>query len=315
MWKCPVCDKENNAEMVCPTCGYDRTCDYEQYPTAFAVTTAKPTRTLRRQWQENQGSAVNGGDRKRSVTVTQEQAAQGCRITAGYVDGQRLELTVPAGTKDGSVLRCRGMGQPGSNGGRNGDLILTVRVQQPEPAQQAKQAQQQAQQPKQAQDQKTYISATATITPQEAAAGVITTTVRDNNKFPLSLSIPAGVVWGVKLHYSQVRGVGGSVHDVTITVKIYNRPIHWLLRIIITFIVCIAIGIHDGNTWEFITIFRGDWIEWLTGVTVLGFALLIATVIEVFLSDIISIDKRKYGPKTPEEKRRCETPREMPPQR
>ena len=36
MWKCPVCDKENNAEMVCPTCGYDRTCDYEQYPTALS---------------------------------------------------------------------------------------------------------------------------------------------------------------------------------------------------------------------------------------------------------------------------------------
>ena len=403
MWKCPVCDKEDNAATVCPTCGYDRTCDYEQYPTAFAVKRATPTRTLRRQWQEKQNPPVNGRNRKRTVTVTQEQAAQGCRITAGYVDGQRLEITVPAGTKDGSVLRCRGLGQPGSNGGRNGDLlvtvrvqeppepdglydapkdppvkggdlretvyitpdqatrgcqlrvtpsggstcqvtipgtctdgktmrytslgqpgrnggkngdlILTVRVQQPEPAQQAKQAQQQAQQPKQAQDQKTYISATATITPQEAAAGVITTTVRDNNKFPLSLSIPAGVVWGEKLHYSQVRGVGGSVHDVTITVKIYNRPIHWLLRIIITFIVCIAIGIHDGNTWEFITIFRGDWIDWLTGVTVLGFALLIATVIEVFLSDIISIDKKKYGPKTPEEKRRCETPREMPPQR
>ena len=35
MWKCPVCDKENNAEMVCPTCGYDRTCDYEQYPTGL----------------------------------------------------------------------------------------------------------------------------------------------------------------------------------------------------------------------------------------------------------------------------------------
>ena len=47
----------------------------------------------------------------------------------------------------------------------------------------------------------------------------------------------------------------------------------------------------------------------------LGFALLIATVIEVFLSDIISIDKKKYGPKTPEEKERCQTPREMPPQR
>ena len=62
MWKCPVCDKENNAEMVCPTCGYDRTCDYEQYPTVFAVTTATPTRTLRRQWQAKQARPDRAGD-------------------------------------------------------------------------------------------------------------------------------------------------------------------------------------------------------------------------------------------------------------
>ena len=58
MWKCPVCDQENNAATVCPRCGYDRTCDYEQYPTAFAVTTATPTRTLRREWREKQGPAL-----------------------------------------------------------------------------------------------------------------------------------------------------------------------------------------------------------------------------------------------------------------
>ena len=58
MWKCPVCDKEDNAETVCPTCGYDRTCDYERYPTAFTVTTAKPTRTLRRQWRAKQNPPV-----------------------------------------------------------------------------------------------------------------------------------------------------------------------------------------------------------------------------------------------------------------
>ena len=57
MWKCPVCDQENNA-TVCPNCGYDRTCDYERYPTAFAVTTATPTRTLRREWQAKQGPAL-----------------------------------------------------------------------------------------------------------------------------------------------------------------------------------------------------------------------------------------------------------------
>ena len=59
MWKCPVCDQENNAATVCPTCGYDRTCDYERYPTAFTVTTAKPTRTLRRQWQAKQNPPTN----------------------------------------------------------------------------------------------------------------------------------------------------------------------------------------------------------------------------------------------------------------
>ena len=58
MWKCPVCDQENNVATVCPRCGYDRTCDYEQYPTAFAVTTATPTRTLRRRWQAKQGPAL-----------------------------------------------------------------------------------------------------------------------------------------------------------------------------------------------------------------------------------------------------------------
>ena len=58
MWKCPVCDQENNAATVCPTCGYDRTCDYEQYPTAFAVKRATPTHTLRRQWQAKQNPPV-----------------------------------------------------------------------------------------------------------------------------------------------------------------------------------------------------------------------------------------------------------------
>ena len=58
MWKCPVCDQENTAVTVCPACGYDRTCDYEQYPTAFAVKRATPTRTLRRQWQAKQGPGL-----------------------------------------------------------------------------------------------------------------------------------------------------------------------------------------------------------------------------------------------------------------
>ena len=59
MWKCPVCDQENTIATVCPTCGYDRTCDYERYPTAFTVKRATPTHTLRRQWQAKQNPPTN----------------------------------------------------------------------------------------------------------------------------------------------------------------------------------------------------------------------------------------------------------------
>ena len=58
MWKCPVCDQKNGADPVCPQCGYDRTCDYEQYPTVFAVAGAKSTRALRREWEQKQGPGM-----------------------------------------------------------------------------------------------------------------------------------------------------------------------------------------------------------------------------------------------------------------
>ena len=307
MWKCPVCETEYGDVTVCPKCGFDGSCDYERYPTAFTVRNAKSTRALRREWEQKQAPRVDGGNINREIVITPEQAAQGCRITAGYSGGKRVEVTIPANWKDGGLLRCAEQGYPGKNGGKNGDLILTVRVQQPEPAQQAKQTQKQTQQPKSPQNQKKYISATATITPQEAAAGVITTTVqRDDKKFPLSLSIPAGVVWGEKLLYSQVRGADGTMYDVTLTVQVRNRFIHWLIRIILTVAAFITIA-SDGFTERVGSVFIDQSEAIFCFVVSLG----IATVIEGFLDLFISLDKRKYGPKTPEEKARCETAREI----
>ncbi len=307
MWKCPVCETEYGDVTVCPKCGFDGSCDYERYPTAFTVRNAKSTRALRREWEQKQAPRVDGGNINREIVITPEQAAQGCRITAGYSGGKRVEVTIPANWKDGGLLRCAEQGYPGKNGGKNGDLILTVRVQQPEPAQQAKQTQKQTQQPKSPQNQKKYISATATITPQEAAAGVITTTVqRDDKKFPLSLSIPAGVVWGEKLLYSQVRGADGTMYDVTLTVQVRNRFIHWLIRIILTVAAFITIA-SDGFTERLGSVFIDQSEAIFCFVVSLG----IATVIEGFLDLFISLDKRKYGPKTPEEKARCETAREI----
>ena len=59
MWKCPVCDQENNAATVCPTCGFDGSCDYEHYPTPFAVAGAKSTRALRREREQKQGPGLD----------------------------------------------------------------------------------------------------------------------------------------------------------------------------------------------------------------------------------------------------------------
>ena len=58
MWKCPVCETEYGDVTVCPRCGFDGSCDYEQYPTAFAVAGAKSTRALRREWEQKQGPGL-----------------------------------------------------------------------------------------------------------------------------------------------------------------------------------------------------------------------------------------------------------------
>ena len=380
MWKCPVCDQENNAATVCPRCGYDRTCDYERYPTAFAVTTATPTRTLRRAWQAKQNPPVNGRNRKRTVTVTQEQAAQGCRITAGYVDGQRLEITVPAGTKAGSVLRCRGMGQPGSNGGRNGDLLVTVRVQEPPEPDGLYDA------PKDPPVKGGDLRATVYITSDQAARGcqlrvtpsgggtcqvtipggctdgkklrytglgqpgsnggksgdlLITVRVQEPEPAPqpaqslekittcvnlesveaaqgcrksisfkdkgkevsMTLSIPAGVVYGEKLHYPRVRADDGILYDVTAVVEALPNSFVSLayIALVVTVLpafIALLTCLHDGFSFS------------------TGLAWIIAFVVSSIITTIDrSINKKKYGPKTPEEKERCQTPREMPPQR
>ena len=117
MWKCPVCDQENNA-TVCPRCGYDRTCDYEQYPTAFAVTTATPTHTLRRAWQEKQSQALADliADWFVESRKDGEDAAERCfrRLAEGGDPATQwwLGVSYQYGVRDlkGAVLSTRGPG-------------------------------------------------------------------------------------------------------------------------------------------------------------------------------------------------------------
>jgi curved DNA-binding protein len=44
------------------------------------------------------------------------------------IDGQKVNLKVKPGTRDGQVLRMKGKGSPGMGGGENGDLLIKVKL-------------------------------------------------------------------------------------------------------------------------------------------------------------------------------------------
>jgi DnaJ-class molecular chaperone len=43
-------------------------------------------------------------------------------------DGTTLDVTIPPGTRDGQILRLRGKGRPGRNGGPAGDALIEIEV-------------------------------------------------------------------------------------------------------------------------------------------------------------------------------------------
>jgi DnaJ-class molecular chaperone len=44
------------------------------------------------------------------------------------LDGSALDVVVPAGTRDGQILRRRGKGEPGLGGGKPGDALVEIDV-------------------------------------------------------------------------------------------------------------------------------------------------------------------------------------------
>lgn len=75
-----------------------------------------------------------GADVQADVSVTFEEAAFGGNKMIHLKDSvgkqQSLQVHIPAGIESGKMIRLRGKGQSGVNGGENGDLLLRIIVQE-----------------------------------------------------------------------------------------------------------------------------------------------------------------------------------------
>jgi DnaJ-class molecular chaperone len=77
---------------------------------------------------QGRGFAARGADLRYQLTVDFLDAARGARRTLPLPDGSTIDLTIPAGVRDGQTLRLRGKGQPGLGGGPPGDALIEIAV-------------------------------------------------------------------------------------------------------------------------------------------------------------------------------------------
>ena len=73
------------------------------------------------------GFSRRGRDHEAVLEISLEEAARGGRRRVS-IDGRDVEVTIPAGVRDGQRLRLAGEGGGGTGGGPPGDLLLRVRI-------------------------------------------------------------------------------------------------------------------------------------------------------------------------------------------
>lgn len=83
------------------------------------------------------GWGRDGQDLSCEVDISFYDLILGGEVTIRDIRGRSLALAVPAGTQPGSLLRLRGQGLPpsslpGRHGGRQGDLMIRVKIRMPE---------------------------------------------------------------------------------------------------------------------------------------------------------------------------------------
>ena len=69
-----------------------------------------------------------GQDARYQMPVSFLEAVNGASRTVNMPDGKTLDIKIPAGLRDGQILRLKGQGQPGFGGGPPGDALVEVTV-------------------------------------------------------------------------------------------------------------------------------------------------------------------------------------------
>lgn len=72
------------------------------------------------------GFAARGADLRYHLDVDFMDAARGAKRPVPLPDGSAIDLTIPAGVRDGQTLRLRGKGRPGTGGGPAGDAFVEI---------------------------------------------------------------------------------------------------------------------------------------------------------------------------------------------
>lgn len=68
---------------------------------------------------------TKGGDLNATINLTLLEAYQGSQRLLD-LNGNTIKISIKPGVRDGQVLRIKGKGNPGRNGGDNGDLMIKV---------------------------------------------------------------------------------------------------------------------------------------------------------------------------------------------